>query len=197
MENISSRKDEIIKAAENRFFRQGFKKTTLEDIANDIGIVKSALYKHFTNKEDLFSAVFDKLAQELMGLLEQRVSKAETSLEKIKILLMSMIGLISEKIKEYNASWELWYELKPFIIQSTNRHHQSFEMIVNKIADEGIKNGEIRKIPERMLFHFVDLSMENIEERLMLKKMSTEEVKKYIDFIFELLKHGIAVKSQN
>jgi len=197
METTCSRKDEIIKAAENRFFRQGFKKTTLEDIAIDLGIVKSALYKHFANKEDLFNAVFDKLALELMGLLEQRVAKAVSTFDKLNVLLSSMIELISEKINVFNASWELWYELKPFIVQSTDRHHRNFEMIVNKITDKGIKNGELRKLPRKMLFHLVDLSMENIEERLMLNQMTQEEVRDYINFLMGVLKQGIAAKSQN
>ncbi len=54
-----TRTDEILKAAQEAFARHGYKKTTIEDIADRLGMVKSALYYYYRNKQELFVAVIE------------------------------------------------------------------------------------------------------------------------------------------
>jgi len=48
---------DILKAAKKRLINYGLDKTTMNEIADDIGMSKASLYYYFTNKEDLFRAV--------------------------------------------------------------------------------------------------------------------------------------------
>ena len=50
-------REEILNGARELFQRFGFKKTTMEDIARQIGKSKSALYYYYKTKEDIFEAV--------------------------------------------------------------------------------------------------------------------------------------------
>jgi AcrR family transcriptional regulator len=59
----TTRRDEIVDAAAPVFLRFGFKKTSMESVANAVGISRQALYLHFPNKESMFSAVVDGLGQ--------------------------------------------------------------------------------------------------------------------------------------
>ncbi|MGB3467698.1 MAG: TetR/AcrR family transcriptional regulator [Cyclobacteriaceae bacterium] len=60
---------EIINSASVLFDRYGARKTTMEDIAREVGKGKSTLYYYFKNKEEVFSSVlqyeFDSLAKEI------------------------------------------------------------------------------------------------------------------------------------
>jgi AcrR family transcriptional regulator len=47
-------KDQIMAAAISLFARYGYKKTTIDDIAHELHIAKANIYRHFTNKEDLY-----------------------------------------------------------------------------------------------------------------------------------------------
>ncbi|HEY4784669.1 MAG TPA: helix-turn-helix domain-containing protein, partial [Bacteroidales bacterium] len=46
----------ILKAAQKRFGLYGLEKTTMKEIASDMGMSKAALYYYFPDKEGLFKA---------------------------------------------------------------------------------------------------------------------------------------------
>ena len=53
-------RDTLLDAAEVVFARSGFNGASLEEIAETAGFTRGAIYKHFTDKEDLFLAVNDR-----------------------------------------------------------------------------------------------------------------------------------------
>lgn len=55
-------KERLLEAALEIFARDGYTGTNLKDIAESVGIVKSALYRHFDSKEALWEAVKDMMA---------------------------------------------------------------------------------------------------------------------------------------
>jgi TetR/AcrR family transcriptional regulator, fatty acid metabolism regulator protein len=48
-----TRKTEILEVARDLFARRGFDKTTMADIAEVVGVVESALYRHYSSKQEL------------------------------------------------------------------------------------------------------------------------------------------------
>lgn len=54
-------KEKILFTALDLFSENGYSNTNLQMIADRVGIVKSALYRHFSSKEDLYNSLLDKL----------------------------------------------------------------------------------------------------------------------------------------
>ena len=66
---ISEEKHQLIlNAAQKRFAHFGISKTSMEDIAADIGLSKSSLYYYFTTKEDIFKAVIARVEAVVPGV---------------------------------------------------------------------------------------------------------------------------------
>lgn len=61
----------ILDAAEERFADEGFRGTSLRDIANDVGIRAPSLYNHFANKEALYAAVLERAFGPMLEILEE------------------------------------------------------------------------------------------------------------------------------
>lgn len=59
MENTT--KEKILDAALISFAENGYKGTNLRDLAAGMGLSKSALYKHYASKEDIWNAVLDRM----------------------------------------------------------------------------------------------------------------------------------------
>lgn len=59
MENTT--KDRILNEALIMFAENGYKGTNLRDFAAQLGLSKSALYKHFESKEAIWNALLDKM----------------------------------------------------------------------------------------------------------------------------------------
>ena len=54
-------KEKILDAALVGFAENGYKGTNLRDLAAGMGLSKSALYKHYASKEDIWNAMFDRM----------------------------------------------------------------------------------------------------------------------------------------
>ena len=49
----------LVEAAVRRFYRDGFRMVGIDQILTDVGISKTAFYKHFGSKEDLMLAALE------------------------------------------------------------------------------------------------------------------------------------------
>lgn len=63
----------LIDAAVTRFYRDGFRNVGLDQIFADVGISKTAFYKHFASKEDLMLAVLEMKNQWLQDELRKMI----------------------------------------------------------------------------------------------------------------------------
>jgi AcrR family transcriptional regulator len=55
----SSTRQRLTEAAVRRFYRDGFRNVGLDQVLSDVGITKTAFYKHFESKDDLILAALE------------------------------------------------------------------------------------------------------------------------------------------
>ncbi len=60
---MADTRDQILDAARRLFLEQGYDKTSLREVADEVGVTKAALYYHFRSKEDLLTALLEPLKQ--------------------------------------------------------------------------------------------------------------------------------------
>ena len=91
MEN--STKNKILEEALIMFAEKGYKGTNLRDLAAQLGLSKSALYKHYKSKEDIWSCLLDRMenyyAQDFGS--EANLPPQPKSCEELLLLTMQMI----------------------------------------------------------------------------------------------------------
>lgn len=61
MKGRDTRRQEIITAAQNRFATQGYTKTAVETIIQDVGIAKGTFYYYFKGKQDILKAIVENI----------------------------------------------------------------------------------------------------------------------------------------
>jgi AcrR family transcriptional regulator len=64
------RETAILEAAERRFARHGFRRTSMEDIAAEAGIARPTLYLYFDSKEDIFRSLSQRLHERALARAE-------------------------------------------------------------------------------------------------------------------------------
>lgn len=77
-----SRKEIILHTARDLLIKNGFAKTTLDDIANAIGMKKSSLYYYYSNKDSLFDDIMMREEKYFCSLVAEALKKSETVLTK-------------------------------------------------------------------------------------------------------------------
>jgi AcrR family transcriptional regulator len=74
---------ELLAAAERRFFRDGYHGTTLDDIADEAGYTKGAVYSTFKSKGGLFLALFDEIVDRRVEEIRQVLASHDDGDAKI------------------------------------------------------------------------------------------------------------------
>jgi len=62
-ERAALTRSDLLEAAEARFLHDGYHATTLDDIADDAGYTKGAVYSAYQSKAGLFLALFDTVTE--------------------------------------------------------------------------------------------------------------------------------------
>ncbi|MDF0496201.1 TetR/AcrR family transcriptional regulator [Bradyrhizobium yuanmingense] len=80
--------DRILDAALRVFRRHGFRRSSIEQAAEEAGLTRQALYHHFASKEALFRAVLERIyAQGLAAEIAAAKAAEESGLELADILV--------------------------------------------------------------------------------------------------------------
>ena len=64
-------RDRLLDAAETVFNEKGVSSTTLNDIAEEAGVTRGAIYWHFRNKVDLYNAMIDRVRTPIRDMIEE------------------------------------------------------------------------------------------------------------------------------
>jgi AcrR family transcriptional regulator len=95
-QNSEIRRRQIAAAAMGLIARQGIKGLSVASVARKVGVVPSALYRHFKGKEEILEATLG-LIQDLIKENVHLVRKESLSpLEQLKLLMMRHLKMIQE-----------------------------------------------------------------------------------------------------
>ena len=84
-------KDRILDEALKSFAENGYNGTNLRDLASNLGLSKSALYKHYNSKEDIWNAMIDRIRNYYNANFDHHPRIPETC-EELLELTMQLIG---------------------------------------------------------------------------------------------------------
>lgn len=79
-------KEAILENAISLFAQKGYAGTSMADLADHLGLSKAAIYHHFENKEALFHALVDSLADDMERLLEVHESESPSTFDRLNLL---------------------------------------------------------------------------------------------------------------
>jgi AcrR family transcriptional regulator len=75
------RQDAILAAAFGAFAAYGYRRTTMEDIAQAAGVSRTALYLHFRSKEDIFRTLTERHIEQAIQDMEAALNRPGQSAE--------------------------------------------------------------------------------------------------------------------
>ena len=92
------KKQEILRTAEARFCRDGYEKTSIQDILDDLHTSKGSFYHHFVSKEALLEEICRNRAAEYSEQVFQRITEDMNPSNRLNLLIDGMIPFNGEKI---------------------------------------------------------------------------------------------------
>ncbi len=154
---MNKKADKILKTTIKLFIRDGIKKITMDDIAENSKVSKVTIYKYFKDKDSLYLEVSRHIYSYYFEKLRGTVASEDTLIEKLYKFMDIVCDFtdtgkfeLCRDLAEYDDAIEDEYE----------RYLQTYRRSMLTLIDEGIKNDLIKKNLDRnMIFHYIDMGV--------------------------------------
>ena len=141
-----ARQEQIIEAALELIGAEGVNALSIAGIAERVGIVPSALYRHFKSKDDVLDAVLKSLKTRLLGNVSIVRKETPGALPRLKSLLMRHARMLSEnRAIPLVVFSDGIYTGHPERKAKVAAIITSYLSKIQKIVEEGIQDGSIRE----------------------------------------------------
>lgn len=182
----------IIKTSRKLFARYGYRKTTIDDIANALGKAKGSVYYYFKGKEEIFSAVVEYEALALRAELAKVLREhRDNPVEQLKGYVSMRLALMKELANFYSALSDEYLQHLEMINKVREKYQRKELATLQAILHSG-KNMELFDIEDVHVASLAILAaMSGLENPLFLGLVDSDKVDERIEKVMQILLYGI------
>ncbi|MBS1492524.1 MAG: TetR/AcrR family transcriptional regulator [Bacteroidetes bacterium] len=183
-----SEKDKILFYSQNIFFKEGFNKITINEIASGLMISKNTIYKHFRSKEVLLHEVIHNF----LNKTQERIGKIVNFEENSVLKFISLLNFMGKTLSTISPYWmndlkihspELWEKMDNF-------RKEKMYTFLSKIILQGQKEELVAEFPPSIIIEIFITSVRSIINPYFLTTHNFS-YKEAIDSTFDILLNGI------
>lgn len=143
MSKKTSTEAKILDSAYRLFLGKGYRHTTMDDIAQDLGMSKKTLYKYYPGKLELLSASFEvlktKMTAKVEAILDNRYISFPLKLKSTLTVIATHLAPINPELFEdlRDHAPEIWEELTTYINESA---YLRFAKLIEQGVSQGLVN---------------------------------------------------------
>ena len=155
---IKERQLEILEAAGALLNEQGIGGLTTKNLAKKVGFSESALYRHYSSKEEIIAALLQYLHDRIKGRLPAIVATADVPpAERLRQLFGSHLDFLSAQPHFLMAVFsDGMLKYSPAVNEGIMQLMSVMRNAVGSIVDEGQKSGDFTgEIPAEELSHIL------------------------------------------
>ena len=139
------RQEQIAQAALTLIARHGYHQLSVATLAKEVGVVPSALYRHYQGKDEVLDSVLELISQRLLQNVKAARETSLSAVKRLHALLMNHVQLVQNDIPIPRVI----FSEEIFTGHKKRRHrvHQIFQEYLGEVAlmiREGQQAGEIR-----------------------------------------------------
>ncbi len=191
----SERRIEILEAALIVFIRKGYSETRMDDIVQEIGLSKGALYHYFESKRDLFIALIEHWMDQFYAVEQSDELRGLPSAELIRRVARLTVVIFKRNPNWFLVEPEIWAfanrdkEIRGLANQLYTRILTEFENFINR----GMEFGEFKQVNARMTALSIMTSLHGMIWFVLFQPedFSLEE---YVDQNMDFILNGIAIQ---
>lgn len=192
----SDMRDNIVGIASEIFARFGFKKTTVDDIAQALRKGKSSIYYYFNSKEDIFQAVVDSEASALRERINAILEKPISAMEKLRQYVKTRMQAVQVMVNYYT----LINEKDVYNLELAERLRSKYDTeevgIIKQILNEGANAGAFKIKDLELSAIAVITAMKGLEMPLLISSPKADDLESVLDDLLDILFYGIVIRNE-
>jgi AcrR family transcriptional regulator len=140
------RRADILAAFVKLVSRFGLDKTTMQDIANELGISVGVIYKDFKNKDDLIGAYCETTYRQFMEMCNQYINDEAPADQVLHDYTVGMFRNSGEVAKKDRGLWQVLSGEETFRYFRNNaskrlEFSREINMVTARILERGVREG--------------------------------------------------------
>jgi AcrR family transcriptional regulator len=136
------KRSRIITAAVELFYENGYDKTTLEAVAERLGVTKPFIYSHFSSKADLLADICARGISASLEAMESVKSLDASPTERLTLLGQRFVTAVLENQMYIAIFTREEKGLAPADLDSINAMRRTFDRELTELIREGVAKGE-------------------------------------------------------
>jgi AcrR family transcriptional regulator len=135
-------RDRILDATECLLTRLGYRKMTMDDVAQEAGIAKRTIYVHFPSKEEVALASIDRVVDRLTSRLRELAQGGGPPDQRLRRMLLCRILFRFDSVQGYSHRLDgLFESLRPAYMSRRRRYFDEEASIFTDVLAEGRDQG--------------------------------------------------------
>lgn len=141
-------RDQIVEAAAEYFSRYGYEKTTVSDLAKEIGFSKAYIYKFFATKQAIGEVICLNTLGAILKAIDVGMADSPTASEKLRRMFKTAVEASSQLFFEDRKLYDIAASAASEEWQACIDYQEQLKRIILEIVREGRETGEFeRKTP--------------------------------------------------
>jgi AcrR family transcriptional regulator len=142
MAGSGAMRDRILDATESLLTRLGYRKMTMDDVAQEAGIGKRTIYVHFPSKEEVALASIDRVVDRLTTRLSELAQGDGPPDQRLRQMLLCRILFRFDSVQGYSHRLDgLFESLRPAYMSRRRRYFEEEASIFTNVLAQGRDEG--------------------------------------------------------
>ncbi|HEY9401427.1 MAG TPA: TetR/AcrR family transcriptional regulator [Pyrinomonadaceae bacterium] len=135
-------REAILDAADHLLARYGYRKMTMDDIAQEVGIGKGTIYLHFASKEEVTLSHVDRIVERLKERL-WAIARTDADVAiRLRLMLVARVLFRFDSVQHYTQSLnDLLAALRPKLLARRARYFEEEARVFAEVLNEGARTG--------------------------------------------------------
>ncbi|MFJ7738504.1 TetR/AcrR family transcriptional regulator [Lysinibacillus sp. NPDC097287] len=169
--------EQILSISYRLFLKKGYEQTTIQDIINELGMSKGAIYHHFKSKEEILEAIGDKKFEDRNIFSKIKEEKNLNGLQKLKKIFCNELENFEKQQFDKVASPLL--DNPKFVSMILNGTMKRGVPLFQELIEEGKNDGSIHVEDSRSASEVI-LLLINVWVNPMISEHSEDDLKRKI-----------------
>lgn len=145
-QHVPGRYEELLETALQLFRQKGYHATSMQDIADGMGLRKASLYHYIDSKEDLLVSIYQRTITEHGRHIDAIVQGPGTAKQRLSQAIASHLKSIVLHADMFSVYLSEDRSLPPAHRQSVRQASRDYRMKFEKIIRQGVQGGEFKEV---------------------------------------------------
>ena len=140
-----TREEEILAAAFRIFREKGYHGTSMQDIADEVGLLKGSLYHYIPSKEALLGRLFEGALETTLIELGEIAQRDATASERLREMVKTYALAVVSNLDAVGVFLREWRELPSKELAVVRERRRGMRRLFERVIEQGMRADEFAR----------------------------------------------------